>query len=361
MLITLYLKLNIMSTKTVKAWGATAADAPLNELEIPRRQNTAHDVEIEILYCGICHSDIHTVRSEWGPATYPVVPGHEIIGKVISVGDHVSKYKIGDLVGVGCLVDSCRECEHCKEGEEQFCSGQRTYTYNSKDAHLNIQTFGGYSAKIVVDENFVLRIPSNLDTAATAPLLCAGITTYSPLKHWNIGKGDVIGVVGIGGLGHMGIKIAKALGATVVVYTTSPSKADDAKRLGADDVVFTKEKDSWNKYKNKLDFILDTVSADHPIDKYLSQLKLNKTMCLVGLPEVPMTVRANSVVSFRRSLSGSSIGGIRETQEMLDFCAQHNIVSDIELIPIQKVNEAYERVVKADVKYRFVIDMSSLK
>lgn len=349
-----------MTTNSVKAWGAAAADAPLKEITIERRTNTAHDVEIEILFCGICHSDIHTARSEWGAATYPVVPGHEIIGKVVSAGTHVKKFKAGDIVGVGCMVDSCRTCEHCKSGYEQFCEEGVIYTYNSPDKHLGIQTFGGYSKNIVVDENFVLSIPENLDLAAAAPLLCAGITTYSPLKHWNIGKGDVVGVVGIGGLGHMAIKIAKALGATVVVYTTSPGKAADAKRLGADDVVLTKEEDAWRKYRTRLDFIIDTVSAEHPVDKYLSQLKVDKTMCLVGLPEHPMAVNAFSVVSYRRSLSGSTIGGIAETQEMLDFCGEHGIVADIELIPINQINDAYDRMLRSDIKYRFVIDMATL-
>jgi uncharacterized zinc-type alcohol dehydrogenase-like protein len=350
-----------MEVKQIKAFGTETAEAPLNELGIQRRKPTPHDVEIEISFCGVCHSDLHQARNEWGGTTYPIVPGHEIVGKVISVGDHVTKFKVGDLAGVGCMVDSCRECEHCKEGLEQYCLVGAVYTYNSEEKHLHQQTFGGYSESIVVDENYVLSIPENLDLAATAPLLCAGITTYSPLKHWKVGPGKKVGVVGLGGLGHMGIKIAKAMGAHVVVFTTSASKIEDAKRLGADEVVLSTDPEQMRKYANSLHFILDAVSAQHDINAYLQLLKLDGTIALVGLPEHELPIGAFNVVGMRRNFSGSSIGGIAETQEMLDFCSEHNIVSDIEMIDIQQINEAYDRLLKGDVKYRFVIDMASLK
>ena len=350
-----------MNVKNVKAFGATASDAPLKSLHIQRRSVTAHDVEIEILFCGVCHSDLHQVRNEWGGSVYPIVPGHEIVGRVVSVGNHVSKFKVGDLAAVGCMVDSCRECEYCKQGMEQYCEPGFTGTYNDYDKHLDTRTYGGYSESVVVDENFVLRVPENLDLAATAPLLCAGITTYSPLKHWNAGPGKKVGIVGIGGLGHMGIKLAKAMGAHVVVFTTSPSKIKDAKQLGADEVVLSTDKDQMNKYTKSLHFILDAVSAPHDVNAYLNLLKLDGTMAMVGLPETPLEVAAFSVVIPRRNLAGSAIGGIAETQEMLDFCSKHNIVSDIEMINIQQINEAYERLLKGDVRYRFVIDMASLR
>lgn len=350
-----------MSTKNVKAFGTEAAEAPLKSLNIQRRSVQAHDVEIEILYCGICHSDLHTARNEWHGTVYPVVPGHEIVGRVTSVGNHVKNFKAGDLAAVGCMVDSCRDCEYCKEGLEQYCSTGNTLTYNSPDSNLGVQTYGGYSESIVVDEHFVLRIPENLDPAATAPLLCAGITTYSPLKHWNVGPGKKVGIVGIGGLGHMGIKLAKAMGAHVVVFTTSVSKTADAKRLGADEVVLSTDKDQMSKYANSLHFVLDAVSASHDINAYISLLKVDGTIALVGAPEHPLPVSAFSLIPSRRSFAGSMIGGIAETQEMLDFCGKHNITSDIELINIQQVNEAYERLLKGDVHYRFVIDMASLK
>jgi uncharacterized zinc-type alcohol dehydrogenase-like protein len=350
-----------MNVKNVKAFGATAADAPLKSLNIQRRSNTAHDVEIEILFCGVCHSDLHQVRNEWGGSVYPMVPGHEIVGRVVSVGNHVSKFKVGDLAAVGCIVDSCRVCEYCKQGLEQYCDPGFTGTYNAYDKHLDTRTYGGYSESVVVDENFVLRVPENLDLAATAPLLCAGITTYSPLKHWNAGPGKKVGIVGIGGLGHMGIKLAKAMGAHVVVFTTSPSKFKDAKQLGADEVVLSTDKDQMNRYTKSLHFILDAVSAPHNVNDYLSLLKLDGTMAMVGLPEKPLEVNTFNVVIPRRNLSGSAIGGIAETQEMLDFCSKHNIVSDIEMINIQQINEAYERLLKGDVRYRFVIDMASLR
>lgn len=350
-----------VSAKQVKAFGTEAATAPLGQLNIQRRKPAPHDVEIEILYCGVCHSDLHTARNEWHGTVYPCVPGHEIVGKVVSVGDHVKKFKVGDLAAVGCMVDSCRECDHCKEGLEQYCETGNTLTYNSPDKYLGTPTFGGYSESIVADENYVLRVPENLDLAATAPLLCAGITTYSPLKHWNVGPGKKVGIVGIGGLGHMGVKLAKAMGAEVIVFTTSSSKFEDARRLGADDIVLSKEKEQMQRYAGKLDFVLDCVSASHDINDYLHQLKVDGTLALVGAPEHPLPVAAFSLIPYRRNFAGSTIGSIGETQEMLDFCGKHNIVADIEMISVQGINEAYERLLKGDVKYRFVIDMASLK
>ena len=351
----------VISTINVKAFGTDAAAAPLEGLNIRRRKPTPHDVEIEILYCGVCHSDLHTARNEWHGTIYPCVPGHEIVGKIISVGNHVKKFKVGDLAAVGCMVDSCRECDYCKEGLEQYCEVGSTLTYNSPDKFLGGHTFGGYSESVVVDESFVLRVPGNLDLAATAPLLCAGITTYSPLKHWNIGPGKKVGVVGLGGLGHMGVKLAKAMGAEVIVFTTSQSKLEDAKRLGADDVVLSKEEAQMNRYAGKLHFVLDCVSAEHDINLYLAQLRVDGSLALVGAPEHPLPVAAFSLIPYRRSFAGSTIGGIPETQEMLDFCGKHGIVADIEMINIQQINEAYEHLLKGDVKYRFVIDMASLK
>src|SRR3954470_9506250 len=348
-------------TKSVRAFGTEAAEAPLDQLGIRRRKPTPHDVEIDILYCGVCHSDLHTARNEWYGTIYPCVPGHEIVGKIISVGDHVTKFKEGDYAAVGCMVDSCRECDYCKEGLEQYCEEGNTGTYNSPDAHLGTQTYGGYSESIVVDEAFVLKVPENLDLAATAPLLCAGITTYSPLKHWNAGPGKKVGIVGIGGLGHMAVKLAKAMGAEVIVFTTSPSKVEDAKRLGADEVVLSKDKEQMKRYAGKLHFVLDAVSAEHDINLYLKMLRVDGSLALVGAPEYPLPVAAFSLIPYRRCLAGSTIGGIAETQEMLDFCGKHNIVADIEMINIQQINEAYERLLKGDVKYRFVIDMASLK
>jgi len=351
----------ISKAKQVKAYGTEAADAPLEQLNIKRRKPTPHDVEIEILYCGVCHSDLHTARNEWHGTIYPCVPGHEIVGRIVSVGNHVTKFKAGDLAAVGCMVDSCRECEYCKEGLEQYCEPGSVWTYNSPDKYLGTQTYGGYSESIVVTEDFVLRVPENLDLAATAPLLCAGITTYSPLKHWNVGAGKKVGVVGLGGLGHMGVKLAKAMGAEVIVFTTSQSKVEDAKRLGADDVVLSKDEKQMQRYAGKLHFVLDAVSAQHDINAYLNQLRVDGSLALVGAPEHPLPVSAFNLIMGRRSFAGSAIGGISETQEMLDFCGKHNIVSDIEMINIQQINEAYERLLKGDVKYRFVIDMASLK
>ena len=350
-----------MSTQTVKAFGATAPTEDLAHLSVERREVTAKDVEIDILYCGVCHSDLHTVRNEWGGTKYPSVPGHEIVGRVTKVGGAVTKFSVGDLVGVGCMVDSCRECESCKEGLEQYCEEGNIGTYNSADKHLGNHTFGGYSERVVVDEDFVLRVPENLDLAAAAPLLCAGITTYSPLRHWNVGPGKNVGIVGIGGLGHMAVKIAKAMGAHVVVITTSQSKFEDAKRLGADDVILSTDEAQMKDNARSLPFILDCVSAQHDINSYLSLLKRDGSLTLVGAPEHPLPVAAFSLIPRRISFAGSLIGGIAETQEMLDFCGKHGITSDIELIKIQDINEAYERLLKSDVKYRFVIDMASLK
>jgi len=319
-------------------------------------------VQIEILFCGVCHSDLHAVRDEWSefmPTVYPIVPGHEIVGRVTNVGSSVTKYKRGDLVGVGCLVDADLTCNHCEANYEQFCAN-KVFTYNSPDNHLGGLTYGGYSQSVVVNEHFVLRIPSNLDVAGAAPLLCAGITTYSPLRCWGVTKGKKVGVVGLGGLGHMGVKIAHALGAHVVVFTTSPDKKDDALRLGADEVVVSRNTNEMEKHAETFDFILDTVSAEHDMNSYLNLLARDGNITLVGAPPQPLKVAAFSLIAGRRSLSGSAIGGIRETQEMLDFCGEHNITSDVEVIPIQKVNEAYERLAKSDVKYRFSIDMASL-
>lgn len=351
-----------MNTTSIKAYGTEAAEAPLNQIGINRRKPTPHDVEIDILYCGVCHSDLHTAKNEWHNTVYPCVPGHEIVGRILSVGDHVSKFKVGDLVGVGCIVDSCRECDYCKEGLEQYCEPGMTGTYNAPDQHLpGNPTFGGYSESVVVDENYVLRVPENLDLAATAPLLCAGITTYSPLKHWNVGPGKTVGIVGIGGLGHMGIKLAKAMGAHVIAFTTSESKFAEAHRLGADEVVLSKDPEQMKKYTGKLHFILDAVSAEHDINAFLSLLRVDGSLALVGAPEQPLPIAAFSLIPGRKSFAGSMIGGIAETQEMLDFCGKHNITADIEMINIDDINNSYERLLKGDVKYRFVIDMASLK
>ncbi len=351
---------NNMNITNIKAYGTEAADAPLKTLNIRRRNITPHDVEIEILYCGICHSDLHVVRNEWNGTTYPVVPGHEIVGKVTRVGDHVTKFQAGDLAAVGCIVDSCRSCEYCKEGEEQFCENGWTVVFNSPDKILGGQTYGGFSESIVVDENYVLHVPEKLDLASAAPILCAGITVYSPLKHWKAGPGKKVGIIGLGGLGHMAIKIAKAMGSHVVVFTTSQSKADDAKRLGADEVVLSKDAEQM-KQQSKLDIILDTVSAKHDVNDYLKMLKVDGALVLVGLPVDQLPVGAFNLVNGRKSFAGSNIGGIAETQEVLDFCAEHNITADIELINVQQINEAFDRLEKGDVKYRFVIDMVPLK
>ena len=346
-----------------KAYSAASSTSPMASAVISRREPTEHDVQIEILYCGICHSDLHQVRNEWKdsmPTVYPCVPGHEIVGRVTKVGDAVAKFKPGDLAAVGCMVDSDRDCPECEAGLEQFCS-HLTLTYNFPDKHTGGVTYGGYSESVVVDERFVLRVPANLDLAGAAPLLCAGITTYSPMRHWGVTKGKKVGVVGLGGLGHMGVKFAHALGAHVVVFTTSPGKKEDALRLGADEVVVSRDANQMQKHAESFDFILDAVSADHDINAYINLLRRDGNLTLVGAPEKPLPVAAFPLIMRRRSLSGSPIGGIPETQEMLDFCGEHNITSDVEVIPIQKVNEAYERLLKSDVKYRFCIDMASLK
>jgi alcohol dehydrogenase (NADP+) len=344
-----------------KAYSTQSDTSPLAPFAFQRRDPGEHDLQIQILYCGICHTDVHIARNEWHGTTYPCVPGHEIIGRVVKVGAHVKKFNEGDPVGVGCMVDSCRTCENCRDGLEQFCEKGATFTYNSPDKHTGGTTYGGYSDSIVVDEAFVLHVPKNLDLAASAPLLCAGITTYSPLRFSKIGKGQKIGVVGLGGLGHMGVKLAKAFGARVVVFTTSPSKVQDALRLGADEVVNSKNAEEMKKHANSFHFILDTVAVQHDINAYFVLLKRDGTLTQVGVPAEPLPVQVGSLIFGRRNFTGSLIGGIKETQEMLDFCGEHNIISDIELIPIQKINEAYERLVKSDVKYRFVIDMASLK
>ena len=345
-----------------KAYSAASTTSPLISTTIARRDPTEDDVQIEILYCGICHSDLHQVRNEWSgvmPTVYPCVPGHEIVGRVTKVGSAVSNFKPGDIAAVGCMVDSDGTCPECKAGLEQFCANP-TFTYNFPDRHLGGVTYGGYSDSIVVDQRFVLRVPANLDLAGAAPLLCAGITTYSPMRHWGVTKGKKVGVVGLGGLGHMGVKFAHALGAHVVVFTTSPSKKESALRLGADEVVISKNTDEMQKHRGSFDFILDAVSAAHDIGAYINLLRRDGNITLVGAPEKPLAVPAFGLIVGRRSLSGSPIGGIAETQEMLDFCGLHNITADVEVIPIQKVNEAYERLLKSDVKYRFSIDMASL-
>lgn len=346
-----------------KAYSAASATSPLASTAIERREPTEHDVQMEILFCGICHSDLHQVRNEWSgvmPTVYPCVPGHEIVGRVTKVGSAVTRFKVGDLGAVGCMVDSDGTCPECQSGLEQFCPNA-TLTYNFPDKRSGGVTYGGYSDSIVVTERFVLRVPAGLDLAGTAPLLCAGITTYSPMRHWGVTKGKKVGIVGLGGLGHMGVKFAHALGAHTVVFTTSPSKKDDALRLGADEVVLSRNADEMQKHTGSFDFILDAVSAQHDINALIQLLRRDGNLTMVGAPEKPLPVAVFGLIFGRRSFSGSPIGGIPETQEMLDFCGQHNITSDVEVIPIQKVNEAYDRLVKADVKYRFSIDMASLK
>jgi len=346
-----------------KAYSVASATSPFASTTIARRDPTEKDVQIEILFCGICHSDLHQARNEWSgmmPTIYPCVPGHEIVGRVTKVGSAVRNFKPGDLAAVGCMVDSDRTCPECKAGLEQFCDNL-TLTYNFPDKNSGGVTYGGYSDSIVVDEHFVLRVPPNLNLAGTAPLLCAGITTYSPMRHWGVTKGMKVGVVGLGGLGHMGVKFAHAFGAHVVVFTTSPGKKDDALRLGADEVVISRNADEMGKHAGSFDFILDAVAADHDINAYINLLRRDGNITMVGAPNKPLSVSVFGLIFKRRSFSGALIGGIAETQEMLDFCGKHNITSDVEVIPIQKVNEAYERLVKSDVKYRFSIDMASLK
>lgn len=350
-----------METKEVKAYGTEAVNVPLHSMNIKRRELQPHDVEMEILYCGICHSDLHQIKNDFGHTMFPIVPGHEIVGKVIGVGEHVRKFKVGDLAAVGCIVDSCGKCEYCEDDLEQFCDEGVTFLFNSPDKYLGGATLGGFSEIYVCNERYVLSVPETLDLASAAPLLCAGITVYSPLKHWQAGPGKKVGILGIGGLGHLAIKIAKAMGAHVVVFTTSPSKVKDAKRLGADEAVLSTDAEQMSKYAGSLHFILDTVSAKHDVNTYLNLLRPDGSVVLVGLPPEALEIGAFNVVGGRKSFSGSNIGGIAETQEMLNFCAEHNITAEIELINIQQINEAFDRLAKGDVKYRFVIDMSSLK
>lgn len=348
-----------MATR-IKAFGTEAPQGSLKEMEIERREVTVKDVEIEILYCGVCHSDLHTARNDWGGTIYPAVPGHEIVGRVTKVGSEVTKLKVGDLAAVGCMVDSCRTCESCQNDLEQYCSKGFTGTYNGIDKYSRRQTFGGYSEKVVVDEHFVLKVPPNLDLAAAAPLLCAGITTWSPLRHWKVGKGSKVAVVGLGGLGHMAIKLAKGLGAHVSLFSRTPSKEKDAFELGADEVIISTDKIQMKKVKDKFDLIIDTVPYVHDINPYVSTLTINGTIVLVGyLGGLEPFLNSVPMIRGRKSVAGSVIGGIAETQELLDFCGKNNIVSEIELIRMQDINEAYERMLKSDVRYRFVIDMAS--
>jgi alcohol dehydrogenase (NADP+) len=346
----------------VKAFGTEAPEADLKEMNIKRRKVTANDIEIDILYCGVCHSDLHTARNDWGGTIYPAVPGHEIVGKVTAVGSEVKKLKVGDFAAVGCLVGSCRTCDSCKQDLEQYCLNGFIGTYNGKDKHWGTQTFGGYSEKIVVDEHFVLKVPANLDLAATAPLLCAGITTWSPLRHWKVGKDSKVAVVGLGGLGHMAIKLARGLGAHVTLFSRTPSKQQDAFDLGADAVVISTSEEEMVAVKGKFDLIIDTVPYVHDINPYVSTLNISGTLVLVGyLGGLEPMLNTVPMILGRKAVAGSVIGGIAETQELLDFCGEHDIVSDIEIIKMQEINEAYERMLKSDVRYRFVIDMASLK
>ena len=350
-----------MSIKAA-AYAAQSATSPLEPFAIDRRDPGATDVQFEILFCGVCHSDLHTARGEWPGITFPVIPGHEIVGRVTRVGSDVAGFKVGDLAGVGCMVDSCRTCRSCAEGNEQYCEKEITFSYNSPDKHFpGKMTYGGYSKHITVDQSFCLHIPGNLNLAAVAPLLCAGITTYSPLKHWGVGKGHKVGIVGLGGLGHMGVKFAHAFGAHTVLFTTSAGKVEDGLRLGADEVVVSKDEAAMKRHLGSFDFILSTVAVSHNLDAYTELLRRDGTLCLVGAPQHPHPSPSIWNLLFRRrQIAGSMIGGIKETQEMLDFCAAHNIVSDVEMINIQQVNDAYERMLRSDVKYRFVIDMASL-
>jgi len=345
---------------TTKAYAALSATTPVVPYSIERRNPKPHDVQIEILYCGICHSDLHFARNEWGMTIFPVVPGHEIVGRVTAVGDHVKKFKVGDIAGIGCLVDSCRECDNCKEGLEQYCSEGGVFSYNGNERDGSGITYGGYSKSIVAHEDFVLRISDKQPLEAVAPLLCAGITTYSPLRYWKVGKGTKVGVLGLGGLGHMGVKLAAAMGAEVTMLSHSPSKEKDAKRLGAHHFVLTSDEAQIKAVTGTFDFILDTVSAEHDYNFYLGLLRTNGVMVCVGAPPSPAVIPAFNLIFGRKSFAGSLIGGLPETQEMLDFCAQHNIVSDVEVIAMKDINEAYERMLKGDVRYRFVIDMKTL-
>jgi uncharacterized zinc-type alcohol dehydrogenase-like protein len=351
-----------MTTTQIKAYGTEAADSDLKEININRREVTAKDIEIEILYCGVCHSDLHTARNDWGFSVYPAIPGHEIVGRVTKVGSEVNKLKVGDLAGVGCIVDSCQTCDSCKKDLEQYCLTGFTGTYGAADKHIGGHTFGGYSEKIVVDEHFVLKVPSNLNLAAVAPLLCAGITTWSPLRHWNVGKESKVAVVGLGGLGHMAIKLAKGLGAEVTLFSRTPDKVQDALDLGADTVIISTDDNQMNSVSGKFDLIIDTVPYVHDINPYVATLNISGTLVLVGyLGGLEPFLNTIPMILGRKSVAGSVIGGIAETQEMLDFCGEHNIVSEIEIIKMQEINQAYERMLKSDVRYRFVIDMASLK
>jgi uncharacterized zinc-type alcohol dehydrogenase-like protein len=342
------------------SYAALSPTTPLVPHSIERREPGPNDVQVDILYCGVCHSDIHQARDEWGGSIFPMVPGHEIVGTVTAVGGQVKKWKTGDTVGIGCFVDSCRACNACRDGEEQYCEEGMTLTYNGYERGGKVPTYGGYSTRITVNEEYVLRIPKGMPLERTAPLLCAGITTYSPLRHFGVKAGDRVAVVGLGGLGHMGVKIAKAMGAKVTVLSHSPNKRDDALRLGAEDLIATSDEKVFRKLARRFDLLLDTVSASHDYNAYLNTLRRDGTMVLVGVPE-PTPLSAGSLIFGRRRLAGSLIGGIRETQEMLDFCAAHAVASDVEVIPIQKINEAYDRVIRSDVRYRFVIDIASLK
>jgi len=346
---------------TARGYAAQSATSPLTPFQFERREPGPRDVQLEVLFCGICHSDLHQARDEWGGALFPMVPGHEIIGRVTRAGAEVKKFQVGDLVGVGCMVDSCRDCPSCKEGLEQYCARTPVYTYNSRERDGKTPTQGGYSDSLVVDQDFVLKVPANLDPARAAPLLCAGITTFSPLRHWKVGPGQRVGIVGLGGLGHMGVKFARAMGAHVIVFSHTDKKKQDALRLGAHEVVVSSNAEEMAARAGTLDFVLDTVSAPHDLNAYLNLLRRDGSLVLVGAPEKPLPVQPFSLIAQRRNFSGSSIGGIRETQEMLDFCGKHEVLSDVEVIPIQQVNEAYTRLLKGDVKYRFVIDMRSLK
>jgi uncharacterized zinc-type alcohol dehydrogenase-like protein len=350
-----------METKQVKAYGTSSAEQPLEEMTINRRAAGPHDVEFEILYCGICHSDLHQIKDDFGGTMFPIVPGHEMVGRVTAVGNHVKSFKIGDLAAVGCIIDSCGHCEYCNDGIEQFCDEGVTFSFNSPDNELGGATLGGFSKTYVCNEKYVLHMPAFEDLAAAAPLLCAGITVYSPLRHWGAAPGKKVGILGIGGLGHLAIKIAKAMGAHVTVFTTSPEKVEDAKRLGADEAVLSSDADQMAQYSRKLHFIIDTVSAKHDVNIYLNLLRHDGSVVLVGLPPQPLEIGAFNVVMGRRSFAGSNIGGIAETQEMLDFCFEHNITAESEIIQMQEVNTAFERLEKGDVKYRFVIDMASLE
>jgi uncharacterized zinc-type alcohol dehydrogenase-like protein len=344
----------------VAAWAAPSAKAPLVSHAIPRREPGPLDVQIEILYCGVCHSDIHQVRDEWGGAIFPMVPGHEIVGRVARVGGNVSKFAVGDLAGVGCFVDSCRSCDPCKRGLEQFCLNGAAFTYNGTEMDRTTPTYGGYSAQIVLAERYTLKVPSGLDLAAAAPLLCAGITTYSPLRQWKCGPGDRVGVVGLGGLGHMAVKLAASMGAEVTVLSTSRAKEADARRLGAHAFELTSEPAALGKLSGRFDLLIDTISVDHDLNAYLGLLRTEGAMVVVGVPAAPASVAAMSLIQGNKKLAGSMIGGIAETQEMLDYCAARKIAADVEVIPIQKINEAYERMIRSDVRYRFVIDIATL-